>query len=484
MSTPDIQVYRAIIQSADPATGTLQVTIPALMGAGVRVPVSNVGFSQNAFGQYLVPAAGTNGFVAVQSGYQHAYWVAEPAVTQAFVVNQAQLYAASAGSAASAGAITAASVSLVAHVNAADPHPQYLTPTELLTTGYPLGRRNLLDNGDFAVAQRGTGLRFATSGIYTADRWYAEPITGRNTAFYPQTGNGVYNRRFTHVVDVGGSGPYTPTGAEFCRVRQQISGERAAALQWGTANAQPLTVSFECSTTAGFNALAVGIESRGRVISALVDLTTGSGLSTRRSVTFPGDTGGSTITPDNNAAVYVIFWLAAGSNYTSTPLGTTWSTTGTGRATGTGNIYSAAFQQFYLSQVQAEIGSVATPYEVVPFGAELAECRRYYWRWDMANANSTISVGQAYAANQVIHAIRFPVAMRAIPGTFGNSPAGNFSQQSATAVGQACTAISWISATQESTYMITTTAGGLVAGNASALVLATVPSYVEISADL
>lgn len=98
MSTPDIQVYRAIVQTADTTTGTLQVNIPALMGAGVQVPVANVGFKQNAFGQYLVPAAGTIGFVAVQSGYNHAYWVDDPGVTQAFVTNQAQFYAASAGS--------------------------------------------------------------------------------------------------------------------------------------------------------------------------------------------------------------------------------------------------------------------------------------------------------------------------------------------------------------------------------------------------
>lgn len=369
MSTPDIQVYRAIVQTADTATGTLQVTIPALMGAGVRVPVSNVGFKQNSFGQYLVPAPGTNGFVAVQSGYQHAYWVAEPAVTQAFVTNQAVLYAASAGSvaiasasgfalAASAGAITAASVSLLAHINAPDPHPQYLTYAE------QIGFRNLVRNGIGNIDQRGIAASLSPGAGYAQsgpDGWFCArdgsgSVVYGVTTFAPGSFTlGGQNFRETLYINHNAG---ATTSQTYEVLRQYI--EKVGGDQW---------YAFSCWVYPSWSNAGIG-----------VTLTQhyGSGGSPSADV-------GTTIVPQQNLVTNA--WnRVTGAVLMPTTSGKTLGSTANTDALildigfGTGGSSLNHNGLTYITGIQLEVGTTPSNFEFRPRSFELEFCQRYFQR--------------------------------------------------------------------------------------------------------
>ena len=85
-----------------------------------------------------------------------------------------------------------------------------------------------------------------------------------------------------------------------------------------------------------------------------------------------------------------------------------------------------------ISQVQVELGNVATPFEHRSYGEELALCQRYTYVIDGPTAGDRVGDGFSYSTTGVIATIPFPVKMRAKPTlegtpsqvTFNDSIAG------------------------------------------------------------
>ena len=72
------------------------------------------------------------------------------------------------------------------------------------------------------------------------------------------------------------------------------------------------------------------------------------------------------------------FWLAAGSNFTTGSLQTSWGALSqSGRAVGQVNMDNTS-NEWYITGVQLEVGSTATDFEHRSFAQELALCQRYY----------------------------------------------------------------------------------------------------------
>ena len=70
---------------------------------------------------------------------------------------------------------------------------------------------------------------------------------------------------------------------------------------------------------------------------------------------------------------------------------------------------------WYLTGVQLEAGSVATPFEHRQYGTELALCQRYYYRWVAPASTVPIGMGYAYATTSTLTLVPFPVPMRVRP---------------------------------------------------------------------
>lgn len=70
----ELEVHRAIVHSADPATGIARVYIPEILGAGQTVEMPTTGLI-NTDGFWNVPSPGSHAFVAVTEDRAHYLWL-------------------------------------------------------------------------------------------------------------------------------------------------------------------------------------------------------------------------------------------------------------------------------------------------------------------------------------------------------------------------------------------------------------------------
>ena len=290
----------------------------------------------------------------------------------------------------------------------------------LIGSGQAQGDKNLIINGNMAVAQRGTSVTGVSGGGYeTVDRF--------RTAY-----NGSPDQlRVTHaqVADApagfANSFKLTVTTKEDAlaadervRFQQRIEAFNLQKLAFGTSSALPITLSFYVkSSITGTYGVDLKNSDAGR--SAAQSYTISSANTwEKKSITFAGDTAGA-INNDNGEGLVVSWVLAAGTDYTSGTLATAFASTTNANLAPSNqvNLIGTDNSTWQLTGIQLEIGDVATPFENESFGKTLQKCERYYNRiydiWcDFA----------VYANNgRMSRRVDFPTTMRANPSMTRNS---------------------------------------------------------------
>jgi hypothetical protein len=250
----------------------------------------------------------------------------------------------------------------------------------VLFTGSSSG--NLLINGAMQVTQRSavgtvvTGL--TTTGYNTADRWNTRINSigtwSQTTLADAPTGSGFRNCLRMQCTTADAS----PAAGDFLIVQQIIEGQNLQAIRKGTASAQTLTLSFwVASFQTGTFIVEIGDLDNTRSVSKSYTINA-SNTWEYKTLTFPADVTG-TLNNDNGASIEVNFWLAAGSNYTSGTLQTTWgAAVNANTAVGQTNLASSTSNKWHITGAQLTVGSVATPFEFKSFADDLAACQRYY----------------------------------------------------------------------------------------------------------
>ena len=349
---------------------------------------------------------------------------------------------------------------------------------EVLTNSQIGGRRNIVINGGMNVAQRSssavTGIG-ASDGYFTCDRWNFNTngnSAGRLTMSQASDGpSGLANCLKLECTTADTS----IAAAERFFIEQKLEGQDVQQLKKGTSDAEKITISFYVK---GHDSATytVGLYegTSGRKIAATFPVTTSW---VRQTVTFDGDTSG--VIPDNNTAqLHLRFYLHAGSNYTSGTLGTSWNADGnTTQISSDGNsFFESTSATFFLTGVQLEVGSQATPFEHRSYGEELALCQRYCIDLNPASGGQSTSpylmLGSVYNSTLVIANVSLPHEMRVAPTLILTGDAGNFSVVEVASV-RPCTGFGVNGMASSGGGINWTCAGGGMTGGNAALI------YVE-----
>jgi len=293
-----------------------------------------------------------------------------------------------------------------------------------------LSNRNIIINGAMKVAQRGTsstGLG-ASDGYFTCDRWNMGLSTaGRLTMTQESDGpDGFANSIKLACTTADTSIAATEVGI----LRQLIEGQDLQRFAKGTTSAKEFTVSFYVKGNAAATYTAELFDNdNSRQISKTFSVTTSW---TRVALTYPADTTGA-FDDDANLSLYLQIWLHAGSNFTSGTLNSTsWAAnTNANRVSSSGSsFFDSTSRTFFITGVQLEVGSEATPFEHRTFGDELAKCQRYYTRFfETGGSGSNAYLRYGYGTCENTTRAEIPInshtVMRADPtlettGTFSN----------------------------------------------------------------
>ena len=271
--------------------------------------------------------------------------------------------------------------------------------------GFSAGKNKII-NGDFYVNQRAFTTTTST-GAYGLDRWQYV-YSGGTVTYSAETFTlgtapvaGYEGKTFARVLTASQS-----TSAQFAIFRQQIESVRTFA-------GQTITVSFWAKAASGTPKVALELaQNFGTGGSPSAEVTTYSGqvtLSTswaRYSITVAVPSiSGKTIGTNNDDKLIVHLFTSAGSNFDA--------------RTGSIGIQNNTIDFW---GVQAEKGSVATPFQTASGGspqAELAMCQRYYYRNSDSTTNYASFIPAAITANttQSDAYLSLPVTMRTKPSS-------------------------------------------------------------------
>jgi hypothetical protein len=258
-----------------------------------------------------------------------------------------------------------------------------------LSAGNPLMFRNALYNGDMRISQRGTSFTNPSSQ-YTLDRWYISIYgsTGNGTVSQIQSGLANFSNAFQLAT--------TSTTAGNWYISQSLETRDVVRFQ-----GQAVTVSFWYRIPTNFT----------QVWTPYLFWTTSIDTAITNSSSPAPNTAGSGTMPNTTAWTYTSFQASV--PVSAEALSVMFVTFL--------NVVNGATIQ--ITGVQLEKGSVATPYEILPYATELALCQRYYqksyqqgdYAGTVTSTNGIIAVSAVNVDS--IAGTRFNVPMRATPGT-------------------------------------------------------------------
>ena len=235
-------------------------------------------------------------------------------------------------------------------------------------------RRNLLINGNLNWWQRATSFVSPTNGDYTADRWsWRNSGTGLVTISRSST---VPNKQSLHSLKVDvDTADATLAAGDFYMLEYRVEGRDTLGLGWGEAAAHGAVVSFwvRSSKTGTFTvALRNDVPDRSYVSEVTISL---ANTWEKKTIVVPGPTDG-TWELDEDTGIRLGIVLGAGTDFDTTA--GAWQSTNDYSTSSADNYLDNVSNDFYISQVQLEVGDVATPFEFIPAAEELELCERYY----------------------------------------------------------------------------------------------------------
>jgi len=248
-----------------------------------------------------------------------------------------------------------------------------ITGTNISTATMPnLGRRNLVINGAFQIAQRGASFSPVSHNAYTLDRWQVYKEAGASN-ITQSTDVPLFLFKNSFGQDTATAATGSTPGLN-CFVHK-IEGLNTAHLAWGTSAAKTITVSFWVkSTKIGIFTVAIKNSAGNRAYPAEYTVNV-TNTWEYKTIVIPGDTTGTWLTT-TGIGIQIIQTISVDATRRAS-----------GNAWGAGNIYGSTNQvnavdnannNWLMAGIQVEVGTAATSFEHRSVGEELALCQRYY----------------------------------------------------------------------------------------------------------
>ena len=335
-----------------------------------------------------------------------------------------------------------------------------------------LGFRNRIFNGDMRIDQRNAGASSTPAGDgYFVDR-YRTIFTGSTKFTVGQNLNSLtsFPSGFVNYAGLQVATAGSIAAGDINTFVHYIEGTNVADLGWGTANAQTVTLSFWVrSNTTGTFGGSLQNSAQNRSYPFTYSISSANTWE-QKSITIAGDTSGTWLTT-TGVGVRVTWSLGTGSTFSGTA--GAWAGSDFRSATGATSIMGSTSNVFYITGVQLEAGSVATPFERRPYGAELALCQRYLPAWNWVSGNDNVGFGYSSSTVTSLINVAIPVTPRVAPTGVSTSAMTNFILRNGSNTGGTPTAIA-INVTSSGvnqSLSVTTSAGAptLVAGQGAFL---------------
>jgi len=303
---------------------------------------------------------------------------------------------------------------------------------EVLTNSQIGGRRNIVINGAMQVAQRSTSVTGigATATYFTVDRLgVAINGTTAGRVTMSQASDSPSGFATSMKYDVTTADTSIASSESFgCIYR--IEGQDVQQFKKGTSDAEKGVLSFYVKGTPKTFVVEIR-DDNSRQQSHTFSVTSEW---SRVVIPITADTTGA-IDNDNTTGLTLVWWLHAGTDFTSGTISNDWvSSVNANRMVGCESIFSSTDNEFFLTGVQLEVGSVATPFEHRSFGEELALCRRYcnaLMNYGAGDVGTNRAYNSEYTASYTFVRLYYP-QMRTEPDTvtYGTSATVNSSDYS------------------------------------------------------
>jgi hypothetical protein len=343
-----------------------------------------------------------------------------------------------------------------------------------VNSGPMAGFRNVIINGAMMVAQRGTSFTSATTVVnnddaYTLDRWYI--LSDGND-----------------VVDVTQESSTVPT-----------NGLRAIALDVETANKKfglaqiieqknciglignTVTLSFKAkvsATTNLDNVKAAIIAWSGTADTVTSDIISAWGIEGTDPTLIANATYENTPANLSLTTSYATYSVSAAVDTASTKniIVFIWSDVTT-TSTGGSDI-------LYVTDVQLEIGSTATPFERRPFSVEQDACLRYFQKWGGSNLFERVALGTCVSTTRCDVLFNPSIWFRVVPAVTVNS-AANFAIYDGALTACTAVAIDSASSTVATVNIQADVASGLTVGRSGEFITNnTTSAYIALDSEM
>jgi len=327
--------------------------------------------------------------------------------------------------------------------------------------------RNRIINGDMRIDQRNAGGSVTpTTGQYTLDRW--QIFANQSSKFSVQQDAGAVTppAGFKDYLGVTSLSAYSILSGDYFTIGQPIEGFNVADLEFGTANAKTITVSFwvRSSLTGTFGgAITNSAYNRSYPFSYTINNANTWEFET---ITIPGDTSGTWLT-DTGRGIELDFGIGTGSDYSGTA--GSWQSGWKPSVTGATSVVGTNGATFYITGVQLEVGSFATTFERRPYGTEFMLCQRYLPAYRATGSgNQDIASGLCISSTACYFGFDFVVQPRVEPTGVTISAAGHFGAvNNAFSATNLFTGLAFSIASTKRALLTGTGSSGLVQGDAT-----------------